>query len=202
MLEEIVKGRMGMYCFLSSVLLNIPSRDFLEDLMKGKVGFPEIGEIKEGVEIIREFAANFSDVEEIERAIRQEYTAVFIGPFSDYVSPYQSTYEGENPYGPVTLRIKEKYKKFGYKYDYNEPADHIGVELAFMAESCREFLNGNKDELIKQNEMLNEIEGWVFKFCEKIEKHPEAKFYRGIAKILKNFIRFDKNILKELIALI
>jgi TorA maturation chaperone TorD len=62
-----------------------------------------------------------------------------------------------------------------------------------MAESCKELLNGDFEELKKQKEFLEgEIEKWVFKFCDEIENHPEARFYKGIAKILRGFIEIDK----------
>jgi len=198
MFEDIVKGRMGMYSFLATVLIDIPPKDFLKDLFEGKVEFPNVRGIKEGAEILKNYAKNFSNFEDFERAIRQEYTAVFVGPFSHHVLPYQSVYEGENPYGKVTLRIKEKFKEFGYEYKYNEPADHIGVELSFMAESCKELLKGNRDELKKQKEMLKEIEKWVFNFCRDVENHPEAKFYKGIAIMLREFIKLDKNLIEDL----
>ena len=200
-IKKIIQGRMGMYSFLSTVLLDIPPKDFLKDLMENKVEFPKEKEIEEGFKILKDLAKKFKNVEDFEKYVRQEYTLLFVGPL-DFISPYQSSYEGEAPYGNVTLKIKEFYVKCGYKYKYFEPADHIGVELAFMAESCRELLKGNIEELKNQKKFMEELERWVFKFCDEIEKHPEAKFYKGIAKILRGFIKLDKSLINTLLLII
>jgi TorA maturation chaperone TorD len=194
-IRKIVEGRLGMYSFLSAVLLDAPPKEFLKDLMEGLIEFPKQKEIEEGAEILKNLAKEFSNVDDFERFVRQEYTAVFIGPYSYHASPYQSSYEGDSPYGKVTLRIKEKYIEFGYKYSYSEPADHIGVELAFMAESCKELLKGNLEEIKKQREFIKELEKWVFRFCDEVENHPEARFYKGIAKILRGFVKLDRSIM-------
>lgn len=193
-MEEVVRGRMGMYTFFSLVLLDIPPKELLKEIYDGSAKFPEL----DGVDIIVNYPKKFKTFEEFEKAIREEYTALFVDPFGDFVSPYKSNYEGENPYGKVTLKTLEMFKKFGYDYKYVEPADHIGVFMAFMAKSCEEFLKGNRDELKKQRDVLHEIERWVFDFCERVEKHREAKFYKGISKMLRDFIKLDKKLINEL----
>ncbi len=194
-MEEVVKGRMGMYTFFSSVLIDVPPRELLKDLYEGKIDFPKL----KGIEIVKEYPKRFKSFEDFERAIRQEYTAVFIGPFKDYVSPYKSDYKGDYPYGKVTLEVKEMFRELGYEYNYNEPADHIGVFMAFMAESCKELLKGNFDELKKQQRVMKDLETWAFDFCDRVINHPEAQFYKGIATMLKDFLKLDRNLIKELI---
>ncbi|HIP58446.1 MAG TPA: hypothetical protein EYH00_03985 [Archaeoglobus profundus] len=198
--KKIIEGRIGMYSFLSTVLLDIPPKDFLKDLMEDKVEFPKEKEIEEGAKILKDLAKRFKNVDDFERYVRQEYTLLFVGPL-DFISPYQSSYEGEVPYGNVTLKIKDFYVKCGYEYKHFEPADHIGVELAFMAESCKELLKGNMEELKNQKKFINELEKWVFKLCDKIENHPEARFYKGIARILRGFIKLDKNLINVLLTI-
>jgi 23S rRNA G2445 N2-methylase RlmL len=107
--DDIIKGRFAMYSFLSAVLLDSPPKDFLRDLMDGKVAFPPHPVIEEGARLLAEIASKFVDVEDFESYVRQEFTAVFIGPFTVVTSPYQSTYENDSPYREVTARIKRKY---------------------------------------------------------------------------------------------
>lgn len=193
--EDVVKGRMGMYSFFSAVLIDVPPKELLKDLYEGKVEFPKL----KGVDIVKNYPKGFESFEDFERAVRQEYTAIFVGPFNGYVSLYQSDYEGDYPYGRVTLRVKEMFRKFGYECIHREPADHLGVYMAFMAESCRELLNGNVEELKKQREVMKELEKWVFEFCDRVVNHSEARFYKGIAEMLRDFIKIDKNLIEELV---
>lgn len=193
--EDVVRGRMGMYSFFSSVFIDVPPKELLKDLYEENVKFPKL----KGVDTIINYPKKFKSFEDFERAVRQEYTAVFIGPFSNYVSLYQSEYEGENPYGKVTLRVKEMFRRFGYECIHREPADHLGVYMAFMVESCKELLNGKIDELKKQREVMRELEKWIFDFCNNVENHRDAMFYKGIVKMLRDFIKIDKNLIEELI---
>ncbi len=194
-MEDVLKGRMGMYTFFTSVLIDVPPKELLRDLYEGKVEFPKL----EGVEIVLKYPKEFKSFEEFERAVRQEYTAVFVNPFDEHVSLYQSEYENDYPYGKVTLRVLEMFKRLGYRCVYTEPADHIGVYMAVMAKSCEEALKGNYEELKKQKEIMKELEKWVFRLCDEIEKHREAKFYKGIAKMLRDFIKVDRDLINELI---
>ncbi len=207
-LNSIIEGRMAMYSFLSTVLLDGPPKEFLRDLMKGEVVFPSHPHIDEGVRILRDLASKFSSVEDFETFVKQEFTAVFIGPFSETTSPYQSTYEGDSPYREVTAKIKRKYLEMGYipQKKLPEPADHIGVELSFMAESCRTMLESEderRSEIKKQKEFLKEeLLTWVFKFCDDLENNINAQFYKGIAKILRGFMQIEKKGVNELHALL
>ncbi len=196
-LEDIIKGRIGMYAFFSRVLIDVPPKELLRDIFNGVIDFPNL----KGVKLIKEFPKKFKSFEDFETAVRQEYTEVFIGPFENFVPLCQSEYEGELPYGKITIRVIEMLKRFGYEYLHREPADHIGVFMAFMAESCKELLRGNWEELKKQKEVIKELEKWVFDFCKRVEEHHAANFYKGIAMMLKDFLRIDKKLIEDLMLL-
>ncbi len=194
-MEEIVKGRMGMYAFFSSVFLDVPPKELLKEIYEGRIAFPKL----EGVEEIFSYAKGFDSFEDFEREIRREYTDLFVNPFKEHVSLYKSDYFGDYPYGNVTLKTIEKFKEFGYIYEHTEPADHLGVFMAFMVKSCEEFLKGNREELKKQREILEDLESWIYEFCEKVESSEDARFYRGVVKMLRDFLKMDRKILNELI---
>ena len=68
-----------------------------------------------------------------------------------------------------------------------------------MAASCEESLK-NFSELKKQKWFLEKILSWIPKLCDEIE-NSDAKFYKGISKILRGFINMDKNLINELIVM-
>lgn len=194
-IDRIIEGRRGIYALLGSLFLEPPPRNLLEDLFGGKnVPF---------LESLIHVAKKFKSVDEFEIAVRDEFSSLFINPFEETVSLYQSTYEGENPYSKVTQRIIEKYIEMGYEFKYGEPADHIGVELFFIAESCKNALESEKDEKVKelrnQKRFIEEELKWVPEFCDRIEKNEKSNFYREIARILRDFLKKDSITVNELI---
>jgi len=192
-LNEVMKGRKAMYAFLGNIFLNNPPLQFLRDVYEGEeIPLPPHSEIIEGIKAIREYASKFENFEEFVREVKAEYAELFAGPEAK-ILPYQSAYEGENPYGYVTLRIRDWFFKAGYELKLNEAADHIGVELLFMAELS------SKEGLRIQAEFLeNELLKWVFSFCKDLERY--SKFYGGIAKILRGFIKMEKVVIKKLLS--
>lgn len=199
-IEEILRGRAGLYYLLSSLFKDPPGLDFLADLRDEKLSVPDVTGIRRGFEVMRSHISSFGSIEDAETAVRQEFTELFIGPFGSPVSPIQSTYEGDEPYREVSARVMEKYIKMGYrKVIKEEPPDHIAVELAFLAESCMNAINPEMrlNELRNQKQFLDEeLTRWVFQFCERVKKR--GKFYRGVAIVLEEFIKLEKELIPEL----
>ncbi len=198
-MEEIIKGRAGMYSFLSSLFLECPD-ELLKEIFEGKISLPPHPLINEGVRILKDLASKFKEFEEFKEFVKQEYFTVFLDPFSQTISLYQSNYEGDEPYREFSAKIAKTYRKFGYSMEkINEPPDHIGVELAFMAASCEASLR-DSNELKNQKWFLENVLSWILRLCYEIEK-SDAKFYKGVSKILGGFISMDKNLINELIAM-
>jgi|Deesub1362B_J571_1020462.scaffolds.fasta_scaffold00221_32 TorA maturation chaperone TorD len=194
-IDKIIEGRRAIYALFATLFLDPPPRNLLEDVFNG-VEIPFF----ENLNIL---SKKFKDVDEFEDSVKDEFSSLFVNPFAETVSPYQSSYEGENPYGKTTLRIVEKYSNMGYEFRYNEPADHIGVELFFLAESCKNALASDKtekiEELRKQKQFIEEELNWVTSFCDEIEKNDNSYFYRAISKKLKEFLRNERILINELI---
>ncbi|WP_457591240.1 TorD/DmsD family molecular chaperone [Geoglobus sp.] len=199
---EILKGRAGLYYLLSTLFKDPPDKEFIRDLRDGRVDVPDVDELREGFRIMRDFVSSFETVEDAENAVRQEFTDIFANPFSSIaVSPIQSTYEGDEPYREISARVMGKYREMGYrKIVKEEPPDHIAVELSFMAESCLNAIDAEDrvQELKNQKQFLEgEMWKWVFDFCDRLEE--AGNFYRGVAKVLRNFIKIDGEIISELL---
>lgn len=192
-INKIIEGRRAIYALLGTLFLEPPSREFIEDLMKGEVTF---------FDQLNKVAGEFKDADEFEDAVKEEFSSLFIDPFQKTISPYQSTYEGDNPYGEVTQRIAGKYKQMGYSFAYKEPADHIGVELFFMAESCKNANSNQSDmvtELRNQKEFLESELGWVESFCNTVSQNEKSKFYAEVSSVLVDFLQKDSSLIDDLI---
>ncbi|MFO7966555.1 MAG: molecular chaperone TorD family protein [Archaeoglobaceae archaeon] len=192
-ISKIMEGRRGIYALLGTLFLEPPPRALIEDLMKGEIPL---------LERLNKVAEEFKDADEFEEAVKEEFSSLFIDPFQKTISPYQSTYEGDNPYGKVTQRIAEKYKQMGYNFAYTEPADHIGVELFFLAESCKNAISDQSEpvtELQYQKEFLENELGWVRSFCNAINQSQESHFYKEVSNVLLEFLEKDSSLIDDLI---
>lgn len=192
-MEKVLEGRRAIYALMGTLFLEPPPRSFIEDLIKGEVSF---------FDQLNKVAGEFRDADEFEDAVKEEYASLFIDPFQKTISLYQSSYEGENPYGKVTQRINEKYKKMGYTFEYKEPADHIGIELFFMAESSKNAASSKSEavtELRNQKKFLEEELGWSKSLCTAINENEKSFFYKEVCNFLLEFLDKDSSIIDELI---
>lgn len=192
-IHKIIEGRRAIYALLGTLFLEPPPRSFIEDLTKGEIPF---------FDQLNKVAGEFEDPDELEDAVREEFSSLFIDPFQKTVSPYQSTYEGDHPYGKVTQRVAEKYKQMGYSFGYTEPADHIGIELFFLAESCKNANSSESDtvtELRYQKEFLEGELGWVRSFCAAINESRKSRFYTEVSNLLLDFLEKDSGLIDDLI---
>ncbi len=190
---KIMEGRRGIYALLGTLFLEPPPRDLIEDLIKGEIPF---------FNQLNKVAAEYKNADEFEETVKEEFSSLFIDPFQKTVSPYQSTYEGDHPYGKVTQRIAEKYKQMGYSFSYTEPADHIGVELFFLAESCRNAINDRSEtvkELQNQKDFLESELGWIESFCTAINQSERSHFYTEVSNVLRDFLQKDGSLIDDLI---
>jgi TorA-specific chaperone len=127
-----------------------------------------------------------------------EYNRLFFGPGKVLVPPYSALYI--NSYGHimtnVTKQVKEAYKSWGFDLadDLKEPADHIAIELSFLA-NLYKLLEENKEQretiLLQISEFKHHLMDWVPKFHIEIEKHKSLLFYGVIAEMVIELLQRD-----------
>ena len=223
-LLEVAESRSKIYGFLSSVYIEVPSRNFVKTLLgegvssflsilPSDIGLPQ--EIEEGLEDIQRFIKTSSDqaVEEVHQSLSVDYTRLFRGIMPGYgpPPPYESVYRngGRVLMGRSSVVVHRKYAAAGVctPADYHEPPDYIGLELDFMrflaekeAESWRkEERDSALGYLNVERDFLDEhIIRWIPGFCDKVIYMAELDFYRGIARMTKGFIADDHDKLEGL----
>ncbi|WP_099188827.1 TorD/DmsD family molecular chaperone [Tepidibacter mesophilus] len=213
---NIIETRMFLYNILKYAFYVEPNIEliklFSEDDFLMNLPFKEEDcLISEGIyDLIEYFKKN--DVLETNnfKCLHWDYTKMFVGPGSLPAPPWGSAYITEDRllFQESTLDARKSYLKYNLivKNYLQEPDDHIGSELDFMYRLC-EFAVKNIDKpnklieiLEDQRSFLNEHIGkWVFEFSDDIIEYSDTLFYKGIAKILKGFIRIDKVIVSDLI---
>jgi putative dimethyl sulfoxide reductase chaperone len=203
--ETILTGEMLICDALGKLFYQAPSRELVQNLIDQEV-FDELPLANEepnaieGSQLLQKWSQEYGKVSpdrDFEN-LSSDYTHLFIGLGTVIASPWESTYFNHERllFQAQTLDVREWYRKFGLQAEklHNEPDDHIGLELAFMA-----YLSGlalqslhDQDEdafkryLDAQRQFLeNHPLKWVFFFCELIEENARTDFYRGLALVSK-----------------
>lgn len=120
--------------------------------------------------------------------IRVDYTNLFVNGYpTARAHPFAGWYLGDEIiYGDSAQALEKMYSEFGVFYDREEaslPADHIMVELEFLAVVAEEY-SQTRNDYYKQALliMLNgHMPEWVFKLLDDIESNADTAYFKVLA---------------------
>jgi TorA maturation chaperone TorD len=175
-------------------LENLLAEDIFEDVPFGA----EQDEMKLGLELLQKWNTG----RQIEPAhawfesLNVDHTRLFIGAGKPLAPPWESVHLSKDRmlFQEQTLQVRNWYRRFGVETEkiYQEPDDHIGLEMLFVAHLARlglealEQQNQNRfDEcLLAQQQFLAEHPlKWVSLWSALVQKHAKVDFYRGLAHL-------------------
>lgn len=218
----VMNNRRAIYSFLSRAYEKEITTDLLKEMVDGKSpilrveGLQELPdeELRNGLKTLSGYVNSLKerDLEQVRLELAVEYANLFLGVKGKVPHPSESAYRSKDhlimqePMDKV-LRAYwdagvDKEKKF------KEPADHIAIELQFMAYLCRktaETLGKNeKDEARKYLKMQKDflkkhLSLWVSPFVKDILETAEVDFYKGVAIITKRFVELDNSMIDDLL---
>lgn len=206
---SILTGETLVLGLLSKTLYPYPEKTWLQTLAHEDV-FADIplGEgqpdVQAGLTLLQTWSAScrsglsdpaFDD-------LRADYTRLFIGPGKVIAPPWESVYSNEErlTFQEQTLQVRAWYRRFGLEAErlHNEPDDHIGLELSFLAHLAQLALAALErqdrpavDELLKaQRRFLSEhLLRWTPAWCDQVAQHARTDFFRGIALLTKGVLK-------------
>lgn len=186
-----------LYGLLASLFRAEPSIETLRALRA-----PELSELlgEAGIGVDQAPADEADDAELLEE-MAVEYTALFIGP-GGHISPHESVHMPRGSgtlWGNETVAVKRFIEGLGLEYteDYKGLPDHISVELDLMATLAghegRAWEKGDlaaaANALDYQAEFLDQhLLKWVPLFCQKVIDTAGMEFYRGLARLTRDFL--------------
>jgi len=154
-----------------------------------------------GVDPGRDFATR--DSAELLDALAVEFTHVFHTP--GHVSPYECIIAdgGDELRGEASSKVRHFMGDIGYQVapDSGEMADHISVELAFMADLCvrqaEAAANGDHETAkfidCMQGKFLGQhLERWTTKLSVAIKARATLPFYAEMASFLADFVDSER----------
>lgn len=187
------KGRGLLYRLFSGAFLKEPSSSLLQALSS-----PKAASILASLGMDKVFSAVG---DEHINALTEEYAALFILPGG--VCPYESVRTKGLLCQEPEWKAREFYKRCGLAVpeSLNIFADHIGMELGFMAYLAgkeskaweADGMDGALKWLILEREFFKaHLDRWAFAFLDDVVKYSEHPFYKGISSLTGGFLSIEK----------
>jgi anaerobic sulfite reductase subunit A len=211
-LLEVIKERLSSYAFFSRMYREEVTSALLSELAESHAFDVQAKEA--GTEVFGAFIDKLkgADLERTAAGLAAEYAGLFLNAGKHPVFPYESVYTSQEGLLMQKARdeVLREYQQHGLTRGetFNEPEDHLAIELEFMAFLCRktiEVLQNDDQEqgiayLEKQKEFLEQhLLTWCPRFCQDLERAAESDFYRGIAQLTRGFLDSESESLGSLI---
>lgn len=203
--NEILTGEMLTFALLGKAFYVYPEPAWLESLVAEEV-FADAPfasaqpQVVSALQLLQAWSKNVTPTSIDD--VRTDYSRLFIGPGKVITPPWESVYFSVErlTFQRETLQVREWYRRFGLQAEklYQEPDDHIGLELEFMAHLARLGLlaleqndQAKFDQAIDaQKKFLTEHLGhWVLGWCDQVERNARTDFYRGIAMLTSGAVK-------------
>ena len=198
--------RRDLYGLLAALFSRPPTSGLIRLLRSGRLP-DELG-LAQDCPARREFAAFLEESaadRDLERKLTAEHSRLFILPTTLHRRPYESVFLDSQRRlgGKITIGVRRFYDYAGASFIYEDDlADHIGVELEFMA-----FLAGLETDAVEsgladalrdarriQSEFLREhLLLWACDLCRQVQEETRSRFYVGLALLTAQFMAEERS---------
>jgi len=213
-IEQLTTNRSSMYGFLARIYRVEVDQGFLDQLARMDLSVDvDEPEISEGYRLLKGFLGHLAGSALTDLAV--EYARIFLGAGlarGDAAFPYESVYT--SPDRLVMQEARDQVLKI-YREErldraeaFNEPEDHVALELEFMAYLCQKTTEalkagdkvGTLGYLTKQKDFLEKhLIPWVPTFCADIQRIAQRDFYKAVARITVGYLGMEQELIGELI---
>lgn len=202
--NDTLTGQTLFFGVLAKLVYEYPEKNWVESLIAEDV-FAEApfasgnADVAAGLTLMQKWCAAHRELsmEEFD-VLRGDFTHLFLGPAKAPATPWESVYFSDERliFQKETLDVRQWYARFGLELIrlHQEPDDHIGLELEFLAHLAKlgvQALEANDsqrfDELLQaQREFLaaHPIK-WAMYWCRLVEKNAHTDFYRAVALLTR-----------------
>lgn len=121
-----------------------------------------------------------------------DYCQLLIGP-QNAISPVQSVWEENKFEGRAAVSMRKYFETVPSFHTDENVVDHLGVQLAFMAELFVQASTAEHPETFEDiaAHFIADHIAWTNSFFERIEARAETGFYKGLAKLSRDFLAFE-----------
>jgi TorA maturation chaperone TorD len=199
---EAFRIHANVFRMVSGLFLAEPSQELLDQL-----ALDETWEIismfvaPSGYQPLRDLALNrqltISD-------LRLAYHSLFTGPLGAYVFPFESCYRVATPPGPLmgppAIEVQSAYAAAGFSVsaELAEPPDHVGLELAFVAELLDRYATAQEEA---DHETAARVAAQIRSFCSdhlnrwlpalgnRISESDTSAFYGAVGGLAADLVK-------------
>jgi len=194
-------GETLLFGVLGKALQGNPDRQWLQSLIEQDI-FSEspldgtCPELESGLIHLQSWSRENRDglSDEQFMQLQADYTRLFVGPGNISTPCWESVYFNEDRmvFQVQTIQVRQWYRRFGLEPEklHNEPDDHIGLELSFIAYLAQLGLQAlDENDEIKLEQVLQAQHQfilehplkWVADWSGLVNKYAKTDFYRGLA---------------------
>jgi len=143
--------------------------------------------------------------------LAKSYASLFLGVGEHTIGLCESIYKSEQGllFQSSHFEVQEAYQEIGMAKsdEFHEPADHIAVELIYMAQLCR-FIeesivkgDGQAAHYLKLQKTfcMEHLLSWVPDFTQKVVEDARSSFFSAMAHLLNCFIQDDDQLIAILL---
>ena len=206
-----------LYSLMGLAYYRQPTREFIEGLAANDpfTSAPLMSaneQIRRGLQTLSASLESFRQGVS-ERDLEQlqwDHFQMFIGSGMPQAPPWESFHRTEEKlmFSHHTVEVRAFYERFGLVSERKdqEPEDHIGLELEFMAHLCerhgaclrRSDLEEASLTLQAQRDFLSEhLLTWAPQFCQDVCRCAQSDFFVGMADLTEGFLTWDHCFLSE-----
>lgn len=208
-------SHMIAYGFFNKVYYNPPEKVFISQLVTEGLfhEWPLLmnKDTEVGLKLMHAFAEQWTDA--MLPTLIRDYNNLFVGPDRLLAPPWESVYLSRDHllFEEETMAVRRFYNRFNLQAPNlnTEPDDHIGLEMAFMANLCTVGImaidNEDADALEKslqaQREFLsNHLLCWGPQFCQKVIDGAETTYFKGAGHLALGCLNTTAVTLKKMVS--
>ncbi|MFQ6091490.1 MAG: molecular chaperone [bacterium] len=201
-MAEVASSRSNLYGLLSLIFRQEPTLELLRQIRQ-----PEVLKALSAMGLSLEKTFLGGNEEQVLEELVLEYTRLFLGP-GPHISPHESVHRADESrpglmWGDSTVEVKKLVEWLGLSYgeEYRGMPDHISVELELMQKITERekeaWEQQDRDTVARcleyEKKFIDEhLLRWIPTFCDRVMEGSQLDFYREMARVTKEYLRFEK----------
>jgi TorA maturation chaperone TorD len=205
-LLEQLTGEALLFSLLGKILYEVPAKGWVQPLVDDEV-FTEVpfaetqSDVLAGLAMLADWCQSYQQTalpNDVLKELQVDYTNLFTGMRKWPVAPWESVYFNDERlvFQAQTMDVRAWYRRYGLEVNklHQEPDDHIGLELIFMAHLAQlglAALEAGDDQAFEQTIeaqrgfLSKHLLLWVPLWCEQMLEYARTDFYRGLALVIR-----------------